>query len=123
MLLVMRTRVFVALLCLVVLVGCGSVACQDEGVVHLTFIGVSDVYVLEAVDQGRRGGMARLATLVKRVRAENPNTLFVLGGDTLSPSPLSTVLQGKQMIAAFNALGLDLATFGNHEFDFGPAVL
>lgn len=67
--------------------------------------------------------MARLATLVRRVRAENPNTLFVFGGDTLSPSPLSTVLQGQQMIAAFNALGLDLATFGNHEFDFGPAVL
>jgi len=67
--------------------------------------------------------MARLATLVRRVREENPNTVFVLGGDTLSPSPLSTALQGKQMIAAFNALGLDLATFGNHEFDFGPAVL
>jgi len=27
------------------------------------------------------------------------------------------------MIAAWNAVGLDLATFGNHEFDFGPAVL
>lgn len=67
--------------------------------------------------------MARLATLVKRVRAENPNTLFLFGGDTLSPSVLSTVLQGQQMIAAFNAVGLDLATFGNHEFDFGTAVL
>ena len=27
------------------------------------------------------------------------------------------------MIAGLNALGLDLATFGNHEFDFGPTVL
>ena len=67
--------------------------------------------------------MARLATLVRRVRDENPNTLFLFGGDTLSPSPLSSVLQGRQMIAAFNALGLDLATFGNHEFDFGPGAL
>src|SRR2546428_9247152 len=27
------------------------------------------------------------------------------------------------MVAALNAIGLDLATFGNHEFDFGPGVL
>ena len=27
------------------------------------------------------------------------------------------------MITGINALGLDLATFGDHEFDFGPGVL
>ena len=48
---------------------------------------------------------------------------MVLGGDTLSPSVASTLLQGRHMIAGLNALGLDLATFGNHEFDFGPTVL
>jgi 2',3'-cyclic-nucleotide 2'-phosphodiesterase (5'-nucleotidase family) len=47
----------------------------------------------------------------------------VLGGDTLSPSLESSFLKGAQMIASLNAIGLDLATFGNHEFDFGPAVL
>src|SRR6185312_9402501 len=31
--------------------------------------------------------------------------------------------KGKQMIAAWNALGIDVAVFGNHEFDFGPDVL
>ena len=104
--------------------GCVSIGSSPEaGLVHLTFLALSDVYTLEPVDGGRRGGMARLATLVRRVREENPNTVFVLGGDTLSPSPLSTVMHGQQMIVAFNALGLDLATFGNHEFDFGPAVL
>src|SRR5439155_674353 len=44
-------------------------------------------------------------------------------GDMLSPSPMSTVLRGAQMIAVLNAVGLDGATFGNHEFDFGPRVL
>jgi 5'-nucleotidase len=56
--------------------------------------------------------MARLATLVREVRRENPNTVFALGGDTLSPSVESTFLQGAQMIAALNAIGLDFATFG-----------
>jgi 2',3'-cyclic-nucleotide 2'-phosphodiesterase (5'-nucleotidase family) len=31
--------------------------------------------------------------------------------------------QGAQMIEAWNVAGLDYATFGNHEFDFGPGVL
>jgi 5'-nucleotidase len=77
--------------------------------------------VLEPVDG--RGGLARVATLVRERRRETPNTLFVLAGDTLSPSLLSTLRRGAQMIEGWNALGLDLATFGNHEFDFGAAVL
>src|SRR6185436_2325407 len=35
----------------------------------------------------------------------------------------SSVFKGEQMIAALNAAGLDLATLGNHEFDFGDDVL
>lgn len=64
-----------------------------------------------------------MATLVRELKRENPNSLFVLAGDTLSPSLLSTLRQGAQMIEGWNALGLDAATFGNHEFDFGPTVL
>ena len=121
-------RLTVLVACLGLLAACALVAptpaaSQDTGLVRLTFLQVNDVYSLEPVDQGRRGGVARLATLVRRIRGESPNTTLVLAGDTISPSPLSTFLQGRQMIAAFNALGLDVATFGNHEFDFGPAVL
>jgi 5'-nucleotidase len=67
--------------------------------------------------------MARIATLVARTRAESPHTLLALAGDTISPSVMSAVLRGEQMIAAWNQLGLDVATFGNHEFDFGPPIL
>jgi 2',3'-cyclic-nucleotide 2'-phosphodiesterase (5'-nucleotidase family) len=90
---------------------------------RVTLLQVNDVYTLEPVDDGRRGGFARLATLIKRVRRENPATLVALAGDTISPSVASMVLRGEQMIAGLNAVGLDLATFGNHEFDFGPALL
>jgi len=121
-------RLIVLVACLGLLAACAPVAptpaaSHDAGLVRLTFLQVNDLYSLEPVDQGRRGGVARLATLIRRIRGESPNTAFVLAGDTISPSPLSNVLQGRQMIAAFNALGLDVATFGNHEFDFGPAVL
>jgi 2',3'-cyclic-nucleotide 2'-phosphodiesterase (5'-nucleotidase family) len=120
-------RVTLAVLLVVVLgvSGCGvlrrSPATPD--LVKLTFLQLNDIYTLDPVDDGRRGGMARLATLVKDLRSKNPNTLFALGGDFLSPSILSTYLRGRQMVVAFNELGLDVVTFGNHEFDFGPAVL
>jgi len=91
--------------------------------VRITLLQVNDVYVMEPVDEGRRGGLARLATLVKRIRRDNPATLMALAGDLISPSAVSTLLRGQHMIAGMNAVGLDVATFGNHEFDFGPATL
>jgi len=108
-----------------VLGGCATVrrTTAVPDLVKITVLQINDAYQLEPVDDGRRGGMARLATLVKRLRAANPNTLFVIAGDFLSPSVLSTYLKGRQMIAVLDAIGLDAATFGNHEFDFGAAVL
>jgi 5'-nucleotidase len=47
----------------------------------------------------------------------------MMAGDTISPSVESITYKGAQMIEAWNAIGLDYATFGNHEFDFGPDVL
>jgi 2',3'-cyclic-nucleotide 2'-phosphodiesterase (5'-nucleotidase family) len=47
----------------------------------------------------------------------------VLAGDFLSPSVASSVFKGAQMIAGLNAAGLDMATLGNHEFDFGDDLL
>jgi len=89
--------------------------------VRVQLLLVNDVYVLEPA--AGRGGLARVATLARELRRQTPHTLFALAGDTLSPSLLSTLRQGAQMIEAWNAVGLDVATFGNHEFDFGPPVL
>jgi 5'-nucleotidase len=96
----------------------------DRPPARLTFLQFNDHYVLEPADRaGQKGGMARIATLVARTRQESPHTLLALAGDTISPSIMSAVLRGEQMIAAWNQLGLDVATFGNHEFDFGPPTL
>ena len=118
-----RRRIALLVLTVVAVAACASAGARDAGLVRITLLQINDVYVLEAVDGGQRGGMARLATLVREARRENPNTVFVLAGDVLSPSVQSAFLRGEQMVAALNAIGLDLATFGNHEFDFGPAVL
>src|SRR5437867_9531461 len=96
---------------------------QRECPVRVTLLQVNDVYQFAPVDVGTRGGLARVLTLQRAIMRESPHTLFLLAGDTISPSIESNTYKGKQMIEAWNASGLDYATFGNHEFDFGPDVL
>ena len=102
-----------------------SIAAQEKTQcnVKVTLLQVNDVYQFAPVDQGTRGGLGRLLTLRKSIQQENPNTLFLMSGDTISPSVESITYKGRQMIEAWNEIGLDYATFGNHEFDFGPDVL
>jgi 5'-nucleotidase len=96
---------------------------KPECTVRVTLLQVNDVYQFAPVDQGARGGLARVLTLKKEIERQSPNTLFLLSGDTISPSVESITYKGAQMIDAWNAAGLDYSTFGNHEFDFGPDVL
>lgn len=96
---------------------------QPERIVRVTLMQVNDVYRLTPSEKGTRGGLARVSTLRKRIIAESPNALFLMAGDTISPSVESLTYKGAQMIDAWNAIGLDYAVFGNHEFDFGPDIL
>lgn len=74
-------------------------------------------------------GLAKIATLIARQRAENPNTLLVDCGDTIQGSPLEATYQNTTikspnsppdpMMAAMNALGYDAMALGNHEFNYG----
>src|SRR6185369_4106976 len=96
---------------------------KPDCMVRVTLLQVNDVYQFAPVDQGTRGGLARLLTLKKSIQQENPNTLFMMAGDTISPSVESITYKGAQMIDAWNLAQLDYSTLGNHEFDFGPDVL
>jgi 5'-nucleotidase len=91
--------------------------------VRVTLLQVNDVYRFTPADRGARGGLARVSTLRKRIMRESPNALFLLAGDTISPSVESITYKGAQMIDAWNQAGLDYSVFGNHEFDYGDEVL
>jgi 5'-nucleotidase len=70
-----------------------------------------------------KGGVARRATLVKRIRQENPNTLLVDAGDQLQGTPYFNFYKGEVEYKAMSLIGYDVATLGNHEFDNGVAAL
>ncbi len=67
---------------------------------------------------GRIGGFAHLATLVKGLRALRPGALLLDGGDSWQGSATSLWTQGRDMIQASRALGVDVMT-GHWEFTYG----
>jgi len=78
---------------------------------HLDYVGAAKTY-------GKIGGFAHLATLVKRLRAERPNSLLLDSGDTWQGSGVSLWTQGADMIEASKLLGVDVMT-GHWEFTYG----
>jgi 5'-nucleotidase len=72
---------------------------------------------------GGKGGVARRATLVKRIRREQPNTLLVDAGDSFQGTPYFNFYRGEVEYKAMSAVGYDAGTLGNHDFDNGVEAL
>ena len=99
---------------------------NNKGTIDITFLQLNDIYEISPLDQGKISGVARLATVRKELLAQNRNTFTLLAGDFLSPSVIGTLIYdsttksriaGMHMLECLNAAGLDLAVFGNHEYN------
>ncbi|PNV35072.1 bifunctional metallophosphatase/5'-nucleotidase [Streptomyces sp. DH-12] len=113
----------------------------------LTVMGTTDLhghvfnwdYFKDAEYQDKDGnaqGLARVSTLVNRIREERgrENTLLLDAGDTIQGTPLAyyyakvdpiTAEGGPvhPMAQAMNAIGYDAVALGNHEFNYGIETL
>ncbi|MCE1225175.1 MAG: bifunctional metallophosphatase/5'-nucleotidase [Geobacteraceae bacterium] len=69
------------------------------------------------------GGFARLKTVIDQMRTEDRELLFLHGGDVVQGTLYFTLFNGLPEFDFLNLLGLDAMTFGNHEFDRGPAAI
>ena len=94
----------------------------------LTLLHLNDVYEILPSSGTNTGGLARVASLKKDLSKTRP-TFAVLAGDFIEPSPFGFAkvdgerLSGRQMISTLNVAKLDLAMFGNHEFNYDDATL
>ncbi len=70
------------------------------------------------------GGAAYNMTYVNSYRALNPlGTSLYDAGDIMQGTPISNLLSGESTIDVYNHMGYQVATVGNHEFDWGQATL
>jgi len=102
--------------------------------VHITVLGTTDLHgnilpVDYYTDKPDNRGLAKVATLIKRVRKENENVVLIDSGDTIQGTPLAYYHNKKNnqppdpMMLAMSALGYDAMAVGNHEYNFGLKVL
>jgi len=76
----------------------------------------------QVVYEESRGGLAPLATLIKQIRAENPNSVLMNIGDTYHGGVEALYTNGNALVTPVNALGIDVGVPGNWDFAYGPNV-
>jgi len=83
---------------------------------ELTLLHTNDHHGALLPNNGQ-GGAAEVSAYIKAVKAVNPQVLLVDVGDINTGPALSNMFYAEPDILAYNIMGYDAATFGNHEFD------
>jgi sulfur-oxidizing protein SoxB len=72
----------------------------------------------------KAGGFARIATLVREIRSQNPDACLLIDcGDEIHGTGVAQWTEGAAVVPILRAMGVDVLTPGNWEFGFGPEVL
>ena len=66
-----------------------------------------------------RGGFIRRIAMLKAEREKHPDLLYFDSGDFSQGSAYYTLFKGDVEVGLMNRMGVDAATIGNHEFDYG----
>ncbi|MDA0310172.1 MAG: metallophosphoesterase [Bacteroidetes bacterium] len=66
-----------------------------------------------------QGGMARRAALIQKIRDEGHATLVLDAGDVFQGTPYFNLFKGEPEFRLMSAMGYDVGTLGNHDFDNG----
>ena len=106
-------------------VGGIAISCTEQEVKQITILHTNDVHSHidpfgpEDGRNANKGGVARRATLIQRLRQENPNTLLLDAGDIFQGTPYFNYYGGEFEFKLMSMLDYDAATIGNHDFDNG----
>ncbi|ESK87751.1 cyclic-nucleotide 2-phosphodiesterase [Moniliophthora roreri MCA 2997] len=92
-----------------------SLAATIDNETQLVFLHFNDVYHVSQLSL-----LARFAHVFKDFKLKyGSNGLTVFSGDALGPSLEGSVLKGGHIVPVLNHLEIDIACYGNHDFDFG----
>ncbi len=93
--------------------------------VNITILHTNDFHGNLEQSGSSTPGMARVAYVINDVRSEvgEDNVALFDIGDIMQGTLLSNLFKGESTIDVYNLVGYDLATLGNHEFDWGQTTL
>jgi 2',3'-cyclic-nucleotide 2'-phosphodiesterase (5'-nucleotidase family) len=91
--------------------------------VKITIVHTNDIH--SRVSEGSYAGMGydRVATIVKNEMVMNPNTIVMDAGDAFHGQTIATLNDGESIVKIMNAVGYDIMTAGNHDFNYGQERL
>lgn len=99
------------------------VSCSAPPPLVISVVGTNDVHG-QFSENGERGGLVTISAYVDAIRGARTEdggaVLLIDAGDMWQGTLESNLSEGAAMVDAYNALGYNAATIGNHEFDFGP---
>jgi len=96
-----------------------------DGETHLVVLHTNDThsrmdpFPMDGGPNQGLGGVARRATLIRRVRSEHPHVLLLDSGDIFQGTPYFNFFHGEIEFEAMSAMQYDVTTIGNHDFDNG----
>lgn len=129
------SKIVAGILCLAMLTGCGSgtgTTSQEQTTQdaaknkEVTILYTNDIHtyinntVTDEEENEERGlSYASVAAMKKDMEEEGKQVLLVDAGDHAQGTAFGGTDEGKSIIKIMNAAGYQLATLGNHEFDYG----
>ena len=102
-----------------------TAACSKKTATKITVLHTNDVHShidpfrTDSGKNANKGGVARRATLIQKLRDENPHTLLFDAGDIFQGTPYFNYFGGELEFKLMSMLDYDAATIGNHDFDNG----
>ena len=110
--------------------GQGAGGPERSGTVQVAFVATNDFHggLLSSTPSWARGdtvgGAAVLAGYIEGTRARYPGAVVWLdGGDVMQGTLISNLTRGRTTVRVLDAMGLDAAAVGNHEFDWSVDTL
>jgi len=131
------TNKTISLFISVVLLGCGFIPIGNHAAAqraHIVILGTTDMHgrifpIDYYTNKYDNVGIAKVATLIREARKNDPDLVLVDSGDTIQGTPLEYIHNRRNntppdpMMLAMSALRYDAMAVGNHEYNFGLKVV
>lgn len=115
--------VALVLICALVVLIAPTVYAAEQKSEDIVVLYVNDIHC--GVDAGSPEGSmgyANLAALKKELQSQHEFVTLVDAGDAIQGEAIGTLSNGSYLTDIMNYVGVDIATYGNHEFDYGMDV-